>query len=487
MRAATRFGPTGMLALALAGCTVGPDFHRPEATAPAVWAPQPSAPSGTVSAEGDAAWWASFGDATLTSLVDRLAAQNLDLAAAAERIQQARAQRRVTHAAGMPQVGVSEQYNRERLSPNGILSLVQPAPGAPLEINDWTQSLSASWELDLFGKVRRAVEAADANTLAAVEARHAVALDLVAEMAGDYMDLRGVQAREAIASDNLKTAQQTLFVVKDRFANGVGTNLDVARAQGQVEAIAATLPALHTRRMALINAMGVLLAAQPRALEGELAPVQALPGVPPTVPIGLPGDLMRRRPDIREAEAVLHAATAETGVAVASFYPDISLTGAFGTDGLHFGNLWSFANRAFSVGPAISMPLFQGGRLKGTLELRKSQQREAAIGYQKAVIQALNDADNALTAYADVQQRRDRLAAEVEHDRAALAAAQDNYREGSIGLLSVTTAQRDLLQGQDQLAQSETGVRQNLVALYKALGGGWQVAELSKAGPATKE
>ena len=447
------------------------------AKAPAAWPAQPATPSVAVAAEVDETWWDAFADPELSSLVDRLVRQNLDLAAAAERIQQARAQRRVARAAGLPQVGVSEQYTRERRSPDGVISLFEPSPDAPLEVDDWTQALTASWELDLFGKVRRAVEAADANTEAAAEARHAVALDLVAQLASNYMELRGVQARESIAADNQKTAERTLAVVKDRFANGLGTNLDVARAQGQVESIAATLPALHTHRMALINAMGVLLAAQPRALEGELGPVAALPGIPPTVPIGLPGQLMRRRPDIREAEAALHAATAETGVAVASFYPDISLTGQFGTDGLQFGNLWSAAARAFSVGPAISLPLFQGGRLKGTLQLRKSQQREAALAYQKTVIQALNDADNALTAYADIQQRRDRLAAEVEQDHAALAAAEANYREGSIGLLSVTTAQADLLRGSDELAQSETGVRQNLVELYKALGGGWTIAE----------
>jgi len=471
------------LALALSACTVGPDFHRPEVKTLSAWPAQSAAPSVTVPTQADEAWWDSFADPELTSLIERMVHQNLDLAAAAERIQQARAQRRVTHAAGLPQVGVRGQYNRERMSPDGTISLFQPAPGAPLEIDQWTQGLTASWELDLFGKVRRAVEAADANSVAATEARHAVALDLVAELASNYMELRGVQAREGIATDNLKTAAKTLAVVKDRFANGLGTNLDVARAQGQVEAIAATLPTLHTRRVVLINAMGILLAAQPRALAGELGPVAALPGVPPSVPVGLPAELMRRRPDIREAEAALHAATAQTGVAIADFYPGISLTGQAGTDGLHFGNLWGFANRAFSLGPTISLPLFQGGRLKGRLELRKSQQREAALAFQKAVIQALNDVDNTLTAYADIQQRRDRLAAEVAQDRAALAAAEANYREGSIGLLSVTTAQASLLRGQDELAQSETGVRQNLVALYKALGGGWAIAEGNRHPP----
>jgi NodT family efflux transporter outer membrane factor (OMF) lipoprotein len=466
------------LPLVLAGCTVGADYHRPQVKAPPAWHAQSTAvASVTVGGEVDERWWASFNDAELTSLVGRMMRQNLDLASAAERIQQARAQRTVTHSAGQPQVGAQAQYARERLSPSGVLSLVQPAPGAPLEVDSWSQSLAASWEVDMFGKVRRAVEAADANTAVVIEARHAVALDALADLAGDYMDLRGVQAREAIARDNLATARQTLVIVKDRFANGLGTTLDVARAQGQVEAIAATLPLLHTRRVQLIDAMGTLLAAQPRELEAELTPVAALPAVPLAPRVGLPGDLLRRRPDIREAEAALHAATAETGVATAAFYPDISLTGQFGTDGLHLRNLWSAANRAFSVGPTISLPFFQGGRLKGTLALRKAQQREAAILYQKSVIQALNDADSALTAFADIQQRRDSLSAEVEQDRMALSAARDNYREGAIGLLSVTTAQATLLEGQDRLAQSEAGVRQMLVLVYKALGGGWHAAD----------
>lgn len=477
-RAAFFRGPAAAVILAVTGCAVGPDFQRPQATAPTMWTrPTAEVASRIVEGDVDDHWWDSFGDPELKSLVDRLVRQNLDLAKAAERIQQARAQRKVTHSGALPQVGAQAQFSRERLSPNGALSLVQPAPGASVENNDWNDALAASWELDLFGKVRRAVEAADATAVAAVEARRAIALDALAELAGDYMELRGIQARESIASENLATARRTLVVVKDRFANGLGTRLDVARAEGQVESIAATLPALHTRRIQLINALGALLAAQPRELEPELAPVRALPGIPPRIPVGLPGELMRRRPDIREAEAQLHAATAQTGVAVADFYPDISLTGQFGMDGLRIRNLWDFASRAFSIGPTISLPFFQGGRLKGTLELRKAEQREAALQYQQMVIQALNDADSALTAFADIQQQRDRLAAEVVQDQAALSAAQDNYREGSVGLLSVTIAQATLLESEDRLAQSEVGVRRNLILVYKTLGGNWQVAD----------
>ena len=472
---------------ALSACTVGPDYTRPVAKAPPQWAERPEAPSTTIGGEVDGRWWETFQDPQLSALVERLLAQNLDLAVAAERIQQAQAQSRVTGAQGSPQLGAQASYARTRRSPQGLFSQLMPAPGSSPEVNEFADALGASWELDLFGKVRRAVEAADARTGAVIEVRHAVALDAVGALAGHYMELRGVQAREAIAQDNLETAQRTLTVVEDRFANGLGTRLDVARARGQVEAISARLPELHSRRVQLINALGTLLAKPPRELEAELAPVRALPGVPPSVPVGLPGDLMRRRPDIREAEQRLHAATAETGVAVADFYPSISLGGRFGTEGFHAKNIGEWASRAFSVGPVISLPIFQGGRLKGTLELRKSEQREAALVYQKAVVEALNDVDNALVSYADIQAQRDRLAHEVGQDRTALAAARDMYREGAVGLLDVTLAQATLLEGEDRLALSETAVRGGLVRLYKALGGGWEAADAAPHNTLTKE
>jgi NodT family efflux transporter outer membrane factor (OMF) lipoprotein len=219
-----------------------------------------------------------------------------------------------------------------------------------------------------------------------------------------------------------------------------------------------------------------LLAEPPRALDSELAPAHDLPLLPPRVPAGLPSDLLRRRPDIREVEAQLHLATAETGVAVASFYPDISLTGSMGTESLLAGSLFSLASRTFSVGPSIDIPIFQGGRLRGMLKLRRAQQREAAIEYQKTVLQAWSDVDNAMTAYGNAQQRRDSLAEAVGHEREALTAATQRYEQGSSSFLDVDTAQGALLAGEDSLALTDIGLRQDLVALYKALGGGWTIA-----------
>ncbi|MGA3248724.1 MAG: efflux transporter outer membrane subunit [Paraburkholderia sp.] len=465
------------LGLVLTGCTVGPQFERPTPSTPSVWQVTPGDGTSEVTHDGiDPTWWASFNDPVLNGLVQQLVHQNLDLQSASERVIEAQAARGVTASAGMPQIGASVSEQHDRVSSTGAATLVSRPPGSPLEYNDWSDGLSASWELDLFGRVRRSVEAADAGTEEAIEARRGVALEALAELASDYMTLRGAQTREAIATRNLDTATHALALVENQYANGVGNTLDVSRAKAQRESIAALLPELHTTEQLTINAIGLLLAEPPRALDSELAPAHDLPLLPPRVPAGLPSDLLRRRPDIREVEAQLHLATAETGVAVASFYPDISLTGSMGTESLLAGSLFSLASRTFSVGPSIDIPIFQGGRLRGMLKLRRAQQREAAIEYQKTVLQAWSDVDNAMTAYGNAQQRRDSLAEAVGHEREALTAATQRYEQGSSSFLDVDTAQGALLAGEDSLALTDIGLRQDLVALYKALGGGWTIA-----------
>ena len=415
----------------------------------------------------------------------RLAAQNLDLQAAAERVLQGREQRRIAASQGLPQINERSSYERTRQSPTGFVSLVEPRPGAPLEYDLFRNGLNSSWELDLFGRVRRAVEAQDAQTLAAVANRRGIALAALAELAQDYLQLRGTQARMAIAERNLRLAERNAGLVRDQFANGVATTLDMAQARAQQATVSATVPPLRTQEAALINAIGLLLAEPPRALDAELRPRAAVPGVPPLVPVGLPGTLVRRRPDVLEAEARLHAATAQTGVAVADFYPDVSLTGMFDFEGLRFRDAFSLPSRAFDVGPSVSIPIFQGGRLTGQLRLRESQQREAAISFQRTVLQAWQEVDNALTAYAEAQRRRVDVTEAARQNELALGAARQRYTEGVADFLNVITAQASLLQSQNDLADSDTLIATDLVTLYRALGGGWQVAEGDQArGPA---
>jgi NodT family efflux transporter outer membrane factor (OMF) lipoprotein len=435
-------------------------------------------PSRTVEGKIDSAWWKSFRDSRLSSLVERLVAQNLDLKTAAERVIQSVAQRQLAASQGLPQIEGQSLATYNRQSPNGPLSLLTPAPGAPLDYALFRDGLTSSWQLDLFGRVRRAVEAADANALAAVENRHGIALVAVAELAQSYMQLRGTQSRLEIAKRNLRLAEQNVDLVNERFGGGVATTLDLAQARAQQATIAATLPPLRTREAELINAIGLLLGDAPRALEAELHRSQILPRVPRKVPVGLPGTLVRRRPDVREAEARLHEATAQTGVAVASFYPDVTLNGAVSLESLRLTNLFSPTSTAFAVGPSISLPIFEGGKLRGSLALRESRQREAAIFFQKTVLQAWKE-DDALTAYREAQRRRADIARSVTENQAALQAARQRYSEGAINFLNVTTTQAQLLQSENDLADSDTQIATDLVNLYRALGGGWEVADVA--------
>jgi NodT family efflux transporter outer membrane factor (OMF) lipoprotein len=477
-------GVTGGLLL-LASCTVGPNFHRPQVDAPPAFGATPADVASRFSAaEVDPHWWDRLNDPELTTLVGRLAAQNLDLQQAAERIEQARAERQVAASQGLPRINGQGQYQRQRVSPNGVASLEQPAPGAPLEFNVFRAMLTASWELDLFGRVRRAVEAANANTEAAVEARHGVALTAISDLAQSYLQLRLLQTQQGVLERNLAIADRRRQLVRDRFANGVATTLEVAQADAQGLAIAQDLPTLRAQQAKLVNAIGLLLAEPPRTLAPELATPVALPLAPPVVPVGLPADLARRRPDVREAEARLHAATAETGVAVANFYPDITLGGNFGFESLHLGSLFDWDSRQFMVGPTVDVPIFQGGRLTGTLRLRSSQQREAALQFRKTVLQAWDEVDDGLTAYAEAQHRRVDAAGTRDADARALAAADEQYRQGTTTLLDVIAAQEGVLRGEETVAQAQGDLLMRLVELYRALGGGWE--SVPEPGPAPK-
>ena len=461
----------------MAGCTVGPNFTRPVTTSSPTYAPEPGdTPSRLTGGPIDETWWERFDDPELTSLVVRLVRQNLDLKSAAERIQQSRAVRAVVRSQGLPQVSGDGRYVRERESKNGLPSLVEPAPGAPLEFDLAQPMLAASWELDLFGRVRRAVEAADAQTQSAVEARHGLALAALADLAQTYMQLRGLQARQTVVEAVIRQADLRRKLVRDRFRDGVATLADIAQADAQGAAVAEGLPDLREAQARAVNALGVLLAEPPRALRAELTRPATQPLIPPSVPTGLPAELLRRRPDIRQAEAQLHAATAQTGVAVADFYPQVTLNGTFGFESLGADHLFDWASRAFVVGPTVTVPLFEGGRLKGTLELRRSAEREAALQYRKTVLQAWREVDDAMTAYAEVQHRRADVYATVQADQVSLAVSERRFRDGVDTLIDVTVAQADLLRAQDTLAQTQADMTSRLVDLYRALGGGWSAA-----------
>ncbi len=496
--------------LCLAGCTVGPDFKAQSIWSPDSWFSARQAAPAAVASEPvsepiDPNWWGLFHDAELTSLEGRVAAANLNVKLATIRLAESRSQRQITGADQFPTLQGDGSYTRERVSTKGVVGIFGGAGagttggsfgstgasangttgrsgaipsnlgGSGLQpFNLWQYGFDASWELDLWGRVRREVESADASLEASTDARRNSLLSVVAEVARDYLQLRGQQAQLAITEENIKTERESLDLSHARFRGGLTTELDVANAAAQLQSTQSQVPQLEQQQDQSINALSFLLGEAPQALRAELITPRALPPVPPRVPVGLPSELARRRPDIRQAEAQLHAATADIGVAVADFYPKVTLDGSLGLQALKAKDLGNWAARQYGLGPTISIPIFEGGRLRATLELRKVEQQEAALNYQQTVLQAWHDVDNALTAYADEQRRHDALAAAAAQDSLALRLSRDRYTQGVADFLNVLDAERALLQVQLQLADSSTTVSSNLVQLYKALGGGWE-------------
>nr|WP_244107527.1 efflux transporter outer membrane subunit [Burkholderia cenocepacia] len=513
----------------LAGCTVGPDFKPPQADAPANWhdlqaanaaspasgasaasaasAPGAHAPSSPVtSADPDPRWWRAFGDPLLDQLVERAAHDNLDVQAAVLRIAQARAQVRAAAAQGLPDVRATASYQREQLGLKGIVEeqgIDQRvdrlgAPGSPLDrfgpgtgasvqqgargaldaleapVNLWQAGFDASWELDLFGRVRRSVEAAGAQTSAAIASRDDALLSLEAEVAQTYLQLRGAQAQRALADDLQRAQRELLDLTREQAVHGLASDLDVRSAEARLAQIRAQLPQFDQQIVLLRNGLAYLVGGAPGALDDWLDAPRALPDVPPTVPVGLPSTLARRRPDIRRAEAELHVATADVGVAVAQFYPDISLTGQVGLRASHVRELAHWSHLFYSVGPAISLPIFSGGQLVSNLRLSQARQAEAALAYRQAVLVALRDVDNALAVYRTDQARAAALDDAVKAEQGALDLARDRYRKGLSPFLDVLDAERQWSEGRQQAEQGALQKTTDLVALYKALGGGWE-------------
>jgi NodT family efflux transporter outer membrane factor (OMF) lipoprotein len=467
--------------LLLGGCMVGPDFVQPDSRLPETsfyGDHGPVDPNAPLPPPTDIAWWNAFRDPILTRLEQRVADENLDVQTATIRLAQSRFQRGVAAAALLPAVNGDAKYTRELYSQNGIISLLGGLTGgaAPTinPINEYNVGFDASWELDLWGKVRRQVEAADAQVDQAADQRRDVLVSSLAELARNYIQLRGVQTQIYIANHNINIAQDVLKLAQERQQKGLQNGLDVENAAAELEGIRAQVPALQQQESQYLNALSLLLDQPPGALRADLGPPRSVPVTPPRVPLGVPSELARRRPDIRAAESALHAATADVGVAVGQFYPSVQLNGTVGFDALDIKNLWKGSSLQYMAGPSVTLPIFAAGKLRSTLYLRDAQQKEAALYYHKTVLQAWHDVVNALVAHRLEMKRRARLTAQVQHARQALELARSRYRDGLTDFLSVLDAQRSVLQAEQQQATSMMNVGLDLVQLFKALGGGWE-------------
>lgn len=470
----------GSCLLALAGCAVGPDFHKPEAKVPSEWhglsAPSSAGQTVVTAEQGDlAAWWNNFEDPILASLVDRALRSNLDLKQAEARIRQARAAKGVAGAALWPEVNASGQYQRSGTGGGSGGPGERQGTGSSGFVGNFFQvGLDASWELDFFGGTRRNIEASGADLQAALEDRRDVLVTLVSDVGTNYARLRMYQFQVRIAQNNLTAQQRTAEITRKRHGAGYVGALDVANAQAQAAATESQIPVLEAAARSSIYTLSLLLGQEPSALQDELGSEKPIPPTPPTIPAGLPSDLLRRRPDIRRTEAQVHAATARIGVATADLFPRFSLTGSFGFSGNDISSLGNWTGRSWSWGPSATWPIFDAGRIRWNIEVQNALQEQALLTYEKAILTALKDVETALVSYEKELQHNSLLAEAVRNNQNAVRLSMTLYLAGKTDFLNVASAQRAQFLSEDALAQSTNNLTTYIIALYKALGGGWE-------------
>ncbi|MDO8282132.1 MAG: TolC family protein [Thermodesulfovibrionia bacterium] len=449
-----------MIMLGLSGCvTVGPDYISPKISAPEKW--DTGSDIRSSDAETMEKWWSTLNDPELTSLIECSISSNLGIREAKARVREARARRGISRAGLFPSVDASGSAQRSRGS-------------SGTENDFYYMGFDAGWELDLFGGVRRSVEAADADLEASEEGLNDVLVSLLAEVSLNYVDVRLFQKRIAIAESNLAAQTETYKIAGWRNEAGLVSGLDVEEAMYNLERTKAQIPALRSGLEQAMNNIAILIGKYPGALYAERSEQKAIPVTPVEIAVGLPADLLRRRPDVRQAERRLAAQTARIGVATAGLYPQFTLSGSIGLEAMELDDLFTYGNRTFGIGPGFRWNIFDAGSIRKNIEVQNALQEQALIQYETAVLEALHEVKNALTAYAGEQVRRQSLLNGSNAAERAVKLAQEQYESGLIDFQSLLTAQQSLLSLQDQLAGSDAEVTSNLIRLYKALGGGWE-------------
>ncbi|MFH1080446.1 MAG: efflux transporter outer membrane subunit [Pseudomonadota bacterium] len=450
----------------LAGCAmVGPDYVPPRMTASPTWnTPLQGGLTVEANLPGLATWWTTLNDPELSRLIKRAVARNRNLKKAEARVREARARRGLSKAGLYPTLDASGSASRSRGSAD---------TGIATTTDLFSAGLDASWEIDLFGGVRRSVEAADADLQATGEDLHDTLVSLLAEVGINYVDLRTAQARLAVTETSLKSLEETHSLAQWRAQAGLGDELAVEQARYNLESARSQIPSLLTAIAEAQNRLAVLLGEAPGAVHAELSKPEPIPILPPEVAIGVPADLLRQRPDVRKAERQLASQTAQIGVATAELYPKLTLSGSIGLQALTFGGLFSSGNATSSGSSGVSWRIFDAGAIRRNIEVQSALQEQYLIAYESAVLVALEEAENAIAAYAREQQKRQSLTEAARSAAAAAELAGIKYRAGLTDFTTVLEAQRSLLNFRDQLAQSDGAVVTNLVKLYKALGGGW--------------
>lgn len=451
----------------LSGCaTVGPDYVPPVTSVSKDWHTQLK--GGLTAKEMDpqalAAWWTTLNDSALSSLIERAVSGNLDLKKAWSRVREARARRGISLSERFPAIDASGSTTKSRSSENS---------GTGIETDLYAVGFDAGWERDIFGGVRRSMEATEADLRASHEDLRDVIVSLLAEVALNYIEVRTYQARLAVAAANLEAQNETCQLALWRYQAGLIDELAVQQARYNLENTRSQIPSLRTGLEEAKNRLALLMGAQPGTLHTELKERKSIPVTPLEVVVGVPADVLRRRPDVRRAERKLAAQTARIGVATADLYPKFRLTGSIGLESISAANLLQAASQLWRIGPSVSWKLFDAGAIRKNIEVQSALQEQYLIAYEAAVLGALEEVENALVAYAEEQQRRQSLSEATKAAQKAVELAQHKYQAGLIDFGNVLDAQRSLLSFHDQLAQSDGTVASNLVRLYKVLGGGW--------------
>jgi NodT family efflux transporter outer membrane factor (OMF) lipoprotein len=470
---------------------VGLDYKTPPTTAPAKYGEAHPGPTSRPATEVDLThWWKTFKDPELDSLIARAIKNNNTLLEAEARVRQARAQLGVEWGTEFPTLTANAAASRQQLSEgaestNGSITrayarngtakypIVSAPAGGPTRYNLFQGTFDSSWEIDVFGGNRRAIESAEDDVDAQVNARRYALVTLTAEVAEYYVLLRGYQAELALTKSNAQSEQDTLELTRSRFNAGLVSDLDVAQAEASVATTVAEEPTLQISIEQQIHALSILLGQEPMALASELTAEKPIPVVPTEIPVGLPSELLRRRPDVRQAERQLAEATANIGVAVANLFPKFSLTGTLGQESTRLGLIAQGQNSLWSIGPSVSWQILDYNQLQSQVRVSNALQQQALYAYRQTVLQSFSDVEDALVAYAQDQIRARALNEETVANQRAVDLSRQLYERGLGDFLNVLTAERNLYSSQSDLSNSQSSVATDLVQLFKAMGGGW--------------
>ncbi|HKT99304.1 MAG TPA: efflux transporter outer membrane subunit [Paraburkholderia sp.] len=468
-----------------AGCAVGPDYRAPKADVPAQWSSTEGAlrtgPPTQAAGEPDLQrWWTRLADPLLDALVTEAVNGNLDVATATARIREARAVVRQAGGALYPSLNASGSYTRSgagatAVATNGAAATGSSAAalGSASPINLFQAGFDASWEIDIFGANRRALEAARDGYDAAQWDQRTTLLTLVGDVATRYVEARGYQARLAFARETAASQQETARLTSVRYKAGANSALDAANASGEAQSTLADIPALEAAYAQSVHSLSVLTGRAPGTLIARMEQSQPVPVPKLPVALGVPADVLLSRPDVRAAERRYAQATARVGQAEAARYPRVTLTGSLSTSGTQFGDLARHSSIGWSFGPSVTIPVFDAGRLKAAVEIADAQREQSFLAYRSAVLTALADVENASVALSRETERTRNLQQSADTYDEAATMAHALYRAGSTGFLEVLIADRSLYSAQDALIQSRVRVTTDYIALNKALGGGW--------------